>query len=594
MDVGSPAPGASLRALPLARATEAALLLTIVLVVFGSSGIPVLVDVGSSGRWAALVAFTALACAWAVDEQASGWDAFRVMWPAMLLSGLALASTAWSVDRSTALLHALAFACLVLGAAAAGAATRGRADRAERLALVVVASAALVCLAGALAYAVDPTNTVTEPSVGTGFRFNGLGGNANTVPMLAAVGLVLAGWLGLAATGRARRLYAGAIVVFGAEIVASGSRGALLAAPVGLALLAVGGPFPLRRRAVLLAGVVALAAALVVGNRIVQRETAKPIPPPPASTQSRRLPMLALPPLTEELGPQYVRSRVLIGSDGRALAIQEAFEQGRPRAAYGWGFGTETRVFEERSSVFESAKPEDSYASLFLELGAAGLALYLVSGLFVAAALVVARRRDDRTRLAVSGAAATVAAGFALAIGQSYVYAAGNVATLSVWLASALAAALAFLPGERRPGSLRYVLAGGVALALLGIPVGLVEASHARHEANAGVMAVWRGVGSRLAAPTLDGFRLDPPRRCLLYRAGGSIAGYELCFDGGNAVEAIDRRNGGFQAWTVRPFGPGAAALRVGPAAVDAQLRRLGAFGPGILSGPGYLARRLP
>ena len=584
------------RSLPLEAATRTALALTIFFVVCGSSSMPALVSLGSPARWVALAAFTALAFAWAAAEGARAWDLIRFGGPGMLLTALGFASVAWSVSPRVSFERAVAFAVLTLGAAACAAAIRGRPDRAEGLAEAVVAATVAVCLAGPLLYAINPTRTAQSASPGEPFRFAGMGQSPDTVPMLAALGAVLAAWFVLARRDRRRLVCAAVVVGCCAEIAASGSRGAALSLGIGVVVLGLAAPASLRGRAALLAAAVAVAAATVVANRIVQSATALPLvaasaSPAPAPSATA-LPRAVLPPFQNELGAIPLGGRTLFGNDGRALAWEEAFEEGSERAVAGWGFGTENGVFIERVAQFQSVRAENSYLGLYLELGAFGVVAWLLAGLATVLAVVRARRLDARARLTVAGLAAAVAAGFGLGVGQSYVYSAGNLATLPFWLVAAAAVAVAFRTapsGGARVG--RWSLAAAV-LVVAAVPIGIWESGQARAAQNAGIRGIWRAVGSRLDTPALDGFRRTPPLGCLLYAAGGSPGGYELCFDGGRLVEGIDRRDGRFQAWTVQPFGAWAATLEVPPAAVDAQLRRLGAYAPSVAVGFGYLARR--
>lgn len=586
----------SLRALPFAPATRLALALAIVFAVCGSGSLPTLVSIGLPLRWVALAAFTFSALGWMVVERGLVWDGVRAAAPVLLLALLGLVSAAWSVSFATSAERAVAFGCLAVGVAAAASATKGAPRKAELLVEAVVLAALVVCLLGPILYAINPTRTVDQSTYGSGFRFAGMGQSANTVAMLAAVAVPLSVWLAVVKHKAGRVFYVAACVVACSQVVASGSRGAALAVCVGAVVLALLLPARRNVRAGLLMAALAVSVAIFGINRLVQYETTPPLAAPtssspaPAAATPAPLPKIILPPMQDELGGRPKGGRALFGNDGRALALQEAFDQGSERPLVGWGFGTETQVYFERSSLFVSSRPEDSFLSLYLELGIGGVLLWLLAGGLVLAGVIRSRRRDARLRWAMAGLGATTATAFALGIGQSYVYSTGNVATLSVWLVAALATMIGFGSGGSRAP--RWVPVAGVLL-LLAVPVGLWEGGHARRVQNAGIENVWKAVGSRLAAPNLDGFRVAPPLSCLLYDAGGSPAGYELCFNGGHAVQAIDRRNGYFRAWRVSPFGRGAAAVRVPGAAVEAQLRRLGAYKPGLQIGFAYQARRV-
>ena len=94
-------------------------------------------------------------------------------------------------------------------------------------------------------------------------------------------------------------------------------------------------------------------------------------------------------------------------------------------------------MFVDRFQDFQGGVPENSFIGLFLQLGVVGLALFLG---FVATLVTVALRRLSVDRNVVAACLGVSAAGLTLSLVQSYVYAIGNVATLSVWLAAFLAA----------------------------------------------------------------------------------------------------------------------------------------------------------
>jgi hypothetical protein len=98
----------------------------------------------------------------------------------------------------------------------------------------------------------------------------------------------------------------------------------------------------------------------------------------------------------------------------------------------GYGFGTESRVFVDRYYSFEGGVPENSYIGMFLQLGAVGVGVFvaLLASLVVAGGrALVPAERQARVLAATCGAVLLV--GLALGLFQSYLYAAGNNATLS-------------------------------------------------------------------------------------------------------------------------------------------------------------------
>jgi O-antigen ligase len=69
--------------------------------------------------------------------------------------------------------------------------------------------------------------------------------------------------------------------------------------------------------------------------------------------------------------------RTLFGSSGRAQAWDGGLRQSLERPLLGYGFGTEDRVFLDRFYVFVSARIENSYLGLWLQIGLVGLFVFL-------------------------------------------------------------------------------------------------------------------------------------------------------------------------------------------------------------------------
>jgi O-antigen ligase len=138
-----------------------------------------------------------------------------------------------------------------------------------------------------------------------------------------------------------------------------------------------------------------------------------------------------------------IERRTLFGSSGRSQAWAGALDQGLERPFAGYGFGTESRAFADRYFQFQGEYPENSYLGIFLQLGVAGLLALLAAFLVPLALLVrVASRLAPEDRRAAFACAAIVVAGLVLALGQSYLYSVGNVATVTVWVALLLLSAL--------------------------------------------------------------------------------------------------------------------------------------------------------
>lgn len=586
----------------LPRLVRASLAATIVLVVLASGSVRTLVSVASPLRWAGLCIFAGLALLWARSAAVDPSRLLTVLVPAGLLSALALDSTVWSVTPGSTFAHAVSFALLLLGAGAVATVARDVAP-ARLVAEALVGAATVVCLAGPCVYAFVPHEAAQLQAPTVPFRWAGLGENPNTVQLLAAVCAVPALWLTLASGGRRRVAFGCAFVVLCAQVVASGSRDGAIGVALGALVFVMLIPLARGARVVALFGVFALAAALVGGVALLNHTAlpepsaasaarAAPAPAPPSGSaigKSSSSPKLVLPPLDYEFGTIQMTPRTLFGTGGRAQAIREGIDQANERPVAGWGFGTEQRVFINRVATFRSNEVEDSYVGLYLELGALAPLLWVALALALAWSAIRARRRLDRGgRLAVAGLAGAAASGYVLGVGQSYVYSAGNVATLTFWLVAFLTAGIAGVPPRMR---LRPALAAALlSLALLAAlaVTGRSEAASAESKARAGIVRMWNLVGARLDGRGLDGFRGKHPLKCLIYAADGTPTAYELCFDQGRLVEAIERTHG-FRVWTLRPYGAKAATVVVPASAVDHWLRKLGAFGPGIMPGPGYI-----
>jgi O-antigen ligase len=103
----------------------------------------------------------------------------------------------------------------------------------------------------------------------------------------------------------------------------------------------------------------------------------------------------------------------------------------------GHGFGTEEAVFVDRFWGFQGGVPENSFLGLFLQLGAVGVVLFLV----LIGALAAATLRVLRTERNLAAACLGVlGAGVVLSLVQSYLFAIGNVAMLTVWTCALLPA----------------------------------------------------------------------------------------------------------------------------------------------------------
>jgi hypothetical protein len=124
------------------------------------------------------------------------------------------------------------------------------------------------------------------------------------------------------------------------------------------------------------------------------------------------------------------------------------------------------------------------------------------------------------------------------------------------------------------------VLAAVLVLVAL-VPVGRWERSRRADEQVRGMARVLAAVGP-LDSPSLKAFRYLAQFHCILYRRGQNDFALELCVDQrGRLVEAIDRRSGEPEIWSLRDD-PTRSTIYLDRKEVDALLHRMGVP-------PGYL-----
>ena len=359
---------------------------------------------------------------------------------------LALASSLWSVWPHRTETRAGAFLVLVLAAAALADATVGRPKAIRAILAALFVGAVLVALLGLFMLWVSHDQAVQPASTQYPARFRGLGQNPNTVALLLALALPLGLWLWTTAGGRVERAAIGAaVVLLDGSIVASGSRGALIAALAGALVWVLTTAASWRRRLVLTA---AVAAVFVVNVVITQIPNALPPPKPGAGAQTTRVIRNAelTNPLSDELGGGSTPiHRTLFGTSGRAQAWDAALHQAAERPTAGFGFATESEAFVDRYYGFDSSVPENSYIGVLLQLGIAGLVVFLALVL----ALVVSAFRGLQAppgpaRDAIRACASVLAAAAVLGLTQSYLTTVGNLASPLVWIPALLLPALAW------------------------------------------------------------------------------------------------------------------------------------------------------
>jgi hypothetical protein len=119
----------------------------------------------------------------------------------------------------------------------------------------------------------------------------------------------------------------------------------------------------------------------------------------------------------------------------------------------------------------------------------------------------------------------------------------------------------------------RIVLVAVVVLVAL-VPIGAWERERRADEESAGMRAVLEEVGS-LDSQDLRGFRIFANFDCLVYERGRDDFALELCVDDhGRVVEAIDRRDGTPEVWSLRDD-PSKSEVVVDRREVNRLLRRM-------------------
>jgi hypothetical protein len=448
---------------------------SIVAVALGSSSIAGLVRVGRDLRWVCLAAFALAAfTSYVVSTDRRRLDR-AVTIAGLVFVGLVLISTAWSVTPRLTAERALSIAVVLL---AVGAAVEGGGPkRLEQISDGILIGTALVVALGVPVLLFDRAQAVQSAFENVAPRYRGIGENPNTVSLLAALAVPLAvRHLMVPHRTSARVAITVAFAGLLAQIAFSDSRGALAAAFLG-GLIATLLPAPgfrrVVRQTVVVVGVTVFALVVARVSRPVTTTTATSVPggglvqtlpgggttTVPADTGgkdgragggkggkggtgpggSASQPVNSSPynpgRLEDEVGAPSVH--VPVGrpfGSGRLQAWVGGARQAAKVPLLGYGFGTEDKVFIDRFYTFQGSRPENSYIGLLLQVGLVGLASVVV--LLIATLVAALRRGRDRWRedLVLTGALAASCGGALLMIVQSYVYSAGNIASLTFWL----------------------------------------------------------------------------------------------------------------------------------------------------------------
>ena len=196
---------------------------------------PLNIPIGRDVRWPALALLAVAALLYAF-LRGRGWGrppvaAFGLGAVVVVLSAL---SAFWSPAPGLTTERAVSLALLFVTAAALAYGTRGDERPVGQILVALLAGVTLVALGGLVELAFRSDLAAVPATTGTPVRYNGLGGNPNTMAMLLALALPLAVWAVVEARSRPGRLIgiAVALLLFG-SVVASGSRGALVSGVLG-------------------------------------------------------------------------------------------------------------------------------------------------------------------------------------------------------------------------------------------------------------------------------------------------------------------------------------------------------------------------
>jgi O-antigen ligase len=419
------------------------------------------IPVGRIARWVALALLVVAALGYALTRRPRRASIGTAPLLAVVLLMLAFLSALWSSDAGLTAGRAASLLLLFVAAGALAYGSEGHPVAVGQILLGILAGAVAIAVGGLLNLWADPDRALVPATIAGPARYNGLGGNPNAMAMLLAATLPLAAWAFAEARSALGKAVAVAVfLLFNGSIVASGSRGAILAAFAGLLLL-VPALARDRRHGLLLAGG---AAALLIANVAVMEIPSNAERDPVFNTefgQTRPIGPLDLQfklPLESEIGlptratPQ---TRELLETSGRTRAWEGAVEQVLERPLLGYGFGTEERVFVDRYYVFLSDRVENSFLGTLLQLGIVGLAAFVfLLALGLVGGWRAVKSGDPAARRVAAACLGVVSAGLALALTQSFLTSVGSPATAPFWLAFALLTALAAGSGLRaRPSA---------------------------------------------------------------------------------------------------------------------------------------------
>ena len=408
------------------RSVAAAIGATFLALIASNSSLGWLKQPFLTARWAALLPLAVVLIP--VARRLPQTRARRLLWLA-ILPGLALVSSAWSVEPKLTIERAASFGILLWVVVVCGLLWASDPRELRRF-TDAIGCVSLIVLGISLVVAVTSQRGFLNG------QLRGIFENPN------GLGLFLALTYPFLAVAMERRRLVPLQLVFAAAYFAvaffSDSRSGF----VTLAITAVG--YELSRRRFGWAGICALGAVGVAAAMILfGGPEAPPIASIAPSTPSApgapgTVPNAPKPPVSGAPGPAESLGDRLTGARLEAWRATLSFVDDRP--VVGYGFGTGDRIFAlnpERVHFvnFQGANPNDAYLQLLLELGALGAVIFLVPLLgacVVGVRCVVAGRSLDGI-----GCGLALVAGIAAGVVESVFTSAGAPWALLIWLAAA-------------------------------------------------------------------------------------------------------------------------------------------------------------
>jgi O-antigen ligase len=436
-----------------ALVVPALVVLLLVLLAFGSSWVGPVRQLGSAGKFVVLGALlVAGALAMVLRPGRSSRARPRtfgavLVWLSVLFVIVCAASATWSSDPTHSAHFTVAILLLMGGALVVPWQIARRPGGRRMLANAVLLALVLIVVGDAAAFVVDHSGSLIR-EVGMTQRFRGFLESPNTIAAYAFA-VPLGVWRTLEFRSIRARLAAAALVaVYLGELLASGTRLALVMVVLTLglfALAALGG-----RRSALAAAVAVLSIAAVTTFLAITQGT------------------------TDSNLPRYLRPSSVPTLGGRTEAWAAAGKLIAARPLTGYGIGEEEATLDlykveqarasavchtlespefcgsaplrrERLADFSGQYVHNSFFGLAIQVGAIVASLWGLALLLAVGAAALSVRRADRLQPAV---AAGLVGGLIWAFYSTYLWSPGNVVASVFWIL--LAIALARDPARRR------------------------------------------------------------------------------------------------------------------------------------------------